>query len=565
MNELLTQLEATGFKQILIISSVVNYRRRLAMSLLKLLPRPSLSALDPEVQGLPDEGYDWSEVDLVLIDLSESRQSIKHWYVEQSDVAALPPVIFLDNKATVDDAGDLIRGGGADYIDVTRLNTRRLSRALLIAADDRYRRSAASSTPPTPEQTEPTTEQQISRGLEQETMVMQSVPSISGMNDEPTEMLPVMTSDVLDTMEHEQVENERASFLTTGLMNILDREKLKAQYEVEAKVPEVTGRNEFLTTGLISILERGKSTELELPKNHSVQTEDIPIGDGWPFTREQIEQGEAGIDQYRILQFIEVGGTASVFKAQDRNDDHVCAIKLLDDSHGISNNRERFLRGYQLIQSVKHPNIVSIKDLVSSGELTYVVMEYFPGGDLKQQIERGIERTRVVRYAAQIAAALNAAHEHEILHRDLKPSNVLIREDGTLALLDFGIAKLMAEDKSDLTQAGFVVGTSHYISPEQALGKQLDARSDLYALGVMLYEMLEGHRPYTGDSTIEIMQQHVRGPVPQLSARDDPLNPLVGKLMAKEPEERFNSGAEVIQALADAIPELIDHDFLRNL
>ena len=111
---------------------------------------------------------------------------------------------------------------------------------------------------------------------------MQSVPSISGMNDEPTEMLPVMTSDVLDTMEHEQVENERASFLTTGLMNILDREKLKAQYEVEAKVPEVTGRNEFLTTGLISILERGKSTELELPKNHSVQTEDIPIGDGWP-------------------------------------------------------------------------------------------------------------------------------------------------------------------------------------------------------------------------------------------------------------------------------------------
>ena len=120
MNEFLTQLEATGFKQILIISSVVNYRRRLAMSLLKLLPRPSLSALDPEVQGLPDEGYDWSEVDLVLIDLSESRQSIKHWYVEQSDVAALPPVIFLDNKATVDDAGDLIRGGGADYIDVTR-------------------------------------------------------------------------------------------------------------------------------------------------------------------------------------------------------------------------------------------------------------------------------------------------------------------------------------------------------------------------------------------------------------------------------------------------------------
>jgi serine/threonine-protein kinase PpkA len=192
-------------------------------------------------------------------------------------------------------------------------------------------------------------------------------------------------------------------------------------------------------------------------------------------------------------------------------------------------------------------------------------MEYFPGGDLKQQIERGIERTRVVRYAAQIAAALNAAHEHDILHRDLKPSNVLIREDGTLALLDFGIAKLMAEDKSDLTQAGFVVGTSHYISPEQALGKQLDARSDLYALGVMLYEMLEGHRPYTGDSTIEIMQQHVRGPVPQLSARDDPLNPLIGKLMAKEPGERFNSGAEVIQALADAIPELIDHDFLRNL
>ena len=563
MNELLTQLANTGFNRILIMSSVVTYRRSLAMSLLKLLPQPGLSALDPEAQGLPDEDYDWSGMDLLMIDLSEAKQSIKHWYTEQSCRVALPPTIFLDNRATVDDAGDLIRAGGADYIDLTRINTRRLSRALLIAADDRYRASSREEDPSVTAEREA-----VVREIESEQpSAAETFTDIRGMDDDPTEALPVMTSEMLNAMKETKHEAGNASFLTTGLMDILDRQKLKEQYEQTPEAAAVTANynDNFLTTGLISILERGKSGEPGLTKTPDVQTESIPVGHNWPFSRQQIDEGSAEIGNYDILEFIEVGGTASVFKARDKTNGEVYAIKLLDDDHGISNNRERFLRGYRLIQSVRHPHIVSIRELVSSEDQTYVVMEYFPGGDLKDEIERGIERTQAVRYLAEIASALNAAHEQDILHRDLKPSNVLLRENGSLALLDFGIAKLMAESKSDLTQVGFVVGTSQYISPEQALGKPLDARSDLYALGVMFYEMLEGRRPYTGKTTIEIMQQHVRAPIPLLSSNNDPLNSIIQQLMAKEPGDRFGTGLEVISALRTAIPELLDNDYLQNL
>ena len=561
MTDLLTQLAETGFKQILIISPVVNYRRSLAMSLVKLLPKPSFSALDPEEQGLPDEHYDWSAIDLVMIDLSESKQSIKHWYIEQLNQVNLPPAIFLDNKATIDDAGDLIRGGGADYIELTTMNTRRLARALLIAADERYSPAGKQEDPDVTAERAALVEEMESEQLSS----AETFPNIHGMNDEPTEALPVLTSVMLSALEEAKPEAENPSFLTTGLMDILDRQKLKEQYETNSQAEETKASNDFLTTGLISILERGKPGEPELSRSPEIQTEPIPVGNNWPFSQQQIDEGTAELGDYRIIQFIEVGGTASVFKAEDKTSGEVFAIKLLDEDQGVSNNRERFLRGYRLIQSVQHPHIVCIRELVSNADHTYVVMEYFPGGDLKQRIAGGIERAQSVRYTAEIASALNAAHQQDILHRDLKPSNVLMREDGTLALLDFGIAKLMAESKSDLTQVGFVVGTSQYISPEQALGKPLDARSDLYALGVMFFEMLEGRRPYTGKTTIEIMQQHVRAPVPQLSSTHDPLNPIIQQLMAKDPDQRFNTGLEVVDALRQAIPELVDNHFLQNL
>jgi len=559
----LSQLAESGLNRILIVGSVMNYRRKLAMALIKLLSKPTFSALDPGEHGLLNDAYNWSAVDLLIVDMSEYKSQIRTWFFEISTVANLPPVIFLDNRATVDDAGDMVRAGAADYIDVTHLNTRRLSRALLFAASSKdiaAEQTANSQTQPT----EDLAATQVLPTIKGEpASFTDNFPIIKPMTDEPTEVLPVLTPAMLAAMQEEKApEEEDVSFLTTGLMDILDRQKLE---KVATGETETVVGSSFLTTGLMSILEREQVLENDLPKEDVVQTTSLPMGKSWPFTQRQLDQGEASIGEYQVLKFIAVGGTASVFKAKRQLDGGVVAIKLFDNDMGDENGQERFLRGYRLIESVKHPNIVSIKELVVSGAHAFVVMEYFSGGDLKLHLGNGISRRDAVRYTAEIAAALDAAHQQKILHRDLKPSNVLLREDGSLALLDFGIAKLMAESTSHLTQAGHIVGTSHYISPEQTVGGGLDARSDLYALGVMLYEMPEGKRPYTGGSPIEIMQQHVRAPVPDLSSTSDPLNLIVHRLMAKEPDDRYDSGAQVISALTAAIPGLMGDNLLKKV
>jgi hypothetical protein len=561
MAEELKQLAESGLNRVLIISSVLNYRRSLAMALLKLLPEPIFTALDPAEQGLPDENYEWSSADILLVDLSEYKPEIRAWFFEISSSTSVPPVIFLDNRATVDDAGDMVRAGAADYIDVTHLNTRRLARALLFAASSRKNKVQQMDEGQPVENLEAT--QLLSVIKDELPTVTDTFPNIRPMTDEPTEVLPALTPAMLEAMQDgkESVEEE-ASFLTTGLMDILDRQQLEKAAMDE---PETISGSTFLTSGLMSILERDQVVENELPKAVVEQATSLTMGKRWPFTQQQLDQGEANIGEYQVLEFIAVGGTASVFKARHHQGGDIVALKLFDNDAGDDNGQERFLRGYQLIEQIKHPNIVSIKERLTCDGYVFVVMEYFSGGDLKTQIERGLSREDAVRHTAEVAAALDAAHQQKILHRDLKPSNVMLRQDGSLALLDFGIATLMAEGASHLTQVGHIVGTSHYVSPEQAVGGELDARSDLYALGVMLYEMLEAKRPYTGSSPIEIMQQHVQAPVPMLSSTSDPLNPVVRCLMAKDPGDRYASGAEVINALAQAIPALVGDDLLQKL
>jgi len=567
MAEELQELAESGFKRVLIIGSVLNYRRTLAMALVKLLPKPNFSALDPAEQGLPDENYDWSLTDLLLVDLSEYKHEIRSWFFETANVVDLPPVIFLDNRATVDDAGDMVRAGAADYIDITHMNTRRLFRALLIATSmSSHSMEKAVGDGESKDETEYdlATTQVLQTIKEELPSFTDSFPKIRPVSDEPTEVLPVLTPEMLGAMQDEPVpdKEKEASFLTTGLMDILDRQQLE---KVATQETEVVSGSTFLTTGIMSILERGAGVDSGLPKAGEGQATSLNMGTRWPFTQQQLDQGEASIGEYQVLEFVAVGGTASVFRAKHKHSGDIVAVKLFDNDASDGKGQERFLRGYELIKPIKHPNIVSIKELISSEGDAYVVMEYFPGGDLKTQIERGVSRKNAVRYTAEIAAALDAAHQQNILHRDLKPSNVLLREDGSLALLDFGIAKLVTEAASQLTRVGHTVGTSHYVSPEQATGGELNTRSDLYSLGVMLYEMLEGRRPYTGDSPVDIMQQHIQSPVPMLSSVSDPMNPIIRQLMAKDPNDRYASGSDVIRALAEAIPGLVADNLLKQV
>jgi len=274
----------------------------------------------------------------------------------------------------------------------------------------------------------------------------------------------------------------------------------------------------------------------------------------WPFSAAEMEEGTATLGNYRVLDFLGVGGMASVFKAQRISDDALFAITVLDPSMADDSVRERFIREFEILQSIQHKHVVKMEEQVEEGGWIFTVMEYLPGGDLKSRIRRRLRREEAVRYASQIAAALQAAHKVGVLHRDLKPANVLFRSDGTLALVDFGVAKATQGGHTDLTKEGQMVGTPYYASPEQATGAKVDLRSDLYALGVILYEMLEGRRPFVGDTSLKVLMAHVKEPVPLLSQEWDALNDVLAQLLAKDPDDRLSDGAEVVHALEEASP-----------
>lgn len=588
-------LKDCSFKRILIIGSVVKYRRRLAVALMRLLNRPEFSAIDPSRQNLPQHGYAWSQVDLIIVDMSEHKAAIRNWYFDLVMQAALPVMIFMDRSATVDDAADMVRAGGSDYIDIARLSLKRLTRALLIAANmhevkSGFATKSASAFLPLESGVTASLISAIkstNKPTGDDSSDRQGGQMLSGMDnmpDEPTEVLPRLNPSTLDPVvfnvtddgSHSRTSG-RTGFMRTGHSGSIGGE--------DGRLPETAGSGKhhdhveytdevtadyqenhdsleapFVTTGLMSILDRANLQQAALPEDRDAKARSFTLGQHWPFTPQQIERGEAIIDNYRILEFVAIGGMASVFKVQHKDTDQISAMKLFDRDTSDRLGRKRFIRGYQLIEKVSHPHVVAIQDLVASEEGTYAVMEYFPAGDLKTRISKGINRKDLVHYTTVIAGALDTAHQQNILHRDLKPSNVMFRANGDLVLLDFGIAKLMTESRTSLAFSDHVVGTPYYISPEQAVGSPLDGRSDLYALGIMLYEMIEGEHPYKGDSPMDIMRQHVGGPVPRLTSPDDPLDTVIGKLLSKDRDDRYATGREVIQALLELVPDGIDDD-----
>ncbi len=275
----------------------------------------------------------------------------------------------------------------------------------------------------------------------------------------------------------------------------------------------------------------------------------------WPFTMLEIAEGKARLGAYDVLEYLGMGGAASVFKVRHRQSEQLYALKLMDNQLIDDVSTRRFAQEFELLNEIHHPNVVRILEHVAEGEYFYNVMEYLPGGDLKSRIREGVSRTEAIQYAAQIAAGLQAAYELNILHRDLKPANILFREDGALALVDFGVAKAFDSHDKHLTKEGQIIGTPYYISPEQAVGGKIDQRCDLYALGVILYEMLEGKRPFTGKTSLQVFTAHVREPIPALTDKWDGLNGLIEVLLAKSPEDRPDNGAQVIGHLKDISPE----------
>jgi serine/threonine protein kinase len=199
--------------------------------------------------------------------------------------------------------------------------------------------------------------------------------------------------------------------------------------------------------------------------------------------------------------------------------------------------------------------VVEIYDYGFHAGREFIAMEYFPCGDLKTRLQQPMSVAESLGYALRICGALRVVHAAGLIHRDLKPPNVMLREDGSVVLIDFGIAKGV-DSTGNSTAIGVLRGSPYYMSPEQAQGVPLDARSDLYSVGVMLFEMLTGSKPYVGTTALEVMQQHVHGPRPPMPAQFAALDPLVEQLMARERGRRFPDAVTAYTALKAAIDKL---------
>ncbi len=256
------------------------------------------------------------------------------------------------------------------------------------------------------------------------------------------------------------------------------------------------------------------------------------------------------IPGYKIIRPIGEGGMASVFLAVQTSLEREVALKVM--SPALAANAEfasRFLIEGKITGRLQHPNLVTVYDIGSHNGVYYLAVEYIPGGTLKERLaEGGLSVAEMLDITSDIALGLDFAHQKGFVHRDVKPGNILFRDDGRVVLADFGIAKAMDGSNSS-TMAGASVGTPNYMSPEQARGETVNGRSDLYSLGTVLFEMLAGHPPYRGGDPFAVALMHVTHPVPQLPAPHEWLQPLITTLMAKDPAERFSSGAATVEAI----------------
>jgi serine/threonine protein kinase len=258
---------------------------------------------------------------------------------------------------------------------------------------------------------------------------------------------------------------------------------------------------------------------------------------------------------HRCIRRLAVGGSSSVFLAEDVRSGEQRVLKIFRQVPDVvegGTTFDRFLREYELVAHLRHPNIARIFDIGVADDHLYLSMEFFPGGDLRSRMRERLDPNQALRYVRQMAAALGALHEVGVLHRDVKPGNLLLRQDGSVAFIDFGLARQLRLE-SDITGVGTIFGTPHYMSPEQGHGSPLDERSDLYSLGVVLHEMLTGEKPYSAETPLAVIYMHANASIPRLPNSLAHLQPLLDGLLAKKPADRYSSASAIVASIDELL------------
>jgi serine/threonine protein kinase len=272
--------------------------------------------------------------------------------------------------------------------------------------------------------------------------------------------------------------------------------------------------------------------------------------------------GDVLAERYELEELVGSGGMSSVYRARDRVLDRTVAIKLLHQR--LSEDEEyveRFRREALMVAGLLHQNIVTVIDRGEDGGCPFIVFEFVAGENLKQLVNREapLPVERAVELAMQVARGLSFAHANGYVHRDVKPQNVLLNGDGEAKVTDFGIARSL-DVKHGVTQTGTVLGTSDYIAPEQAQGQRVDEHTDVYSLGIVLYELLTGELPFSGDNFVAVAMQHINEIAPRVSAKRPDVPPrvdaAVARALAKSPQDRFATMADFGRELEACLEEL---------
>lgn len=267
------------------------------------------------------------------------------------------------------------------------------------------------------------------------------------------------------------------------------------------------------------------------------------------------------IPDYDIQAPLGQGGMASVFRAEHLRLKRLVALKIM---HGDLAARDeqfsaRFLREARIAADLTHPNIVQVYDVNKHDEMHYIAMEFVNGGLLEERIKSYMDFDELIQIMSDVAKGLDFAHKKGYIHRDIKPANILFRESGEAVISDFGIAKALDAD-TQMTELGSVVGTPSYMSPEQASGGTVGSRCDLYSLAVMAYRILTGRTPYSGETSLSIAVQHITEPIPEMPDTLKEVQPFLDKGMAKNPDDRYATGAELVAGLKECLDRVPQED-----